>query len=161
MALKSGTLIKKSGNYWLNGSNYVDKDLIIRSSTNIVPIGTTSLTYWSSRDCSNGWNQTSATTGQYKPNDASILNCSYNSVTGLYFDSGNSKREWTLANSLCSSKGMRLPTKMEVGSNKIPSYTSWTWTSTRYDSQMFVHFVGNYFNDGGYDSWSYYVRCVK
>jgi len=133
-AIKSGTLIKKSGNYWLNGSNYVDKDLITRNSTNIVPIGTTSLTYWSSRDCSNGWNQSSATTGQYKPNDATPLNCSYSSGTGLYYDNGDSYRKtFTESNNLCLSKNMRLPNLNEINlnvSNGIPFITGFTWTQT-------------------------------
>lgn len=139
----------------------MDKDLITRNSTNIVPIGTASLTYWSSRDCSNGWNQTSASTGQYKPNDATILNCTYYSTNGLYYSNCINQQSWGTAKITCENKGMRLPTQMEVPSC---SSNNWTWSST-------VHTNGNHIiwrnseSNAQYGDDSYLIyrqtRCVK
>ena len=150
--------MQKSGNYWykLGTSQAVDSSLINRATTNIVPIGTTSLTYWSSRDCSNGWNQTTVSTGQYKPNDASILNCNYSN--GLYFDFCNGgTRNFSNASSYCSSKGMRLPNNF----TEVPACSTYfTWTSL-------INFSGNHFiydtslTSNSLDTELNRVRCVK
>ena len=91
--------------------------------------------------------------------------CSYNPVVGLYYDSGSSGSGlgWSSANSLCSDKGMRLPTLNETSAKTnggIPHFTWHTWTSTAYDG--FNHYywestLYDYDGDGGTNN---YVRCV-
>ena len=39
IAIKNNKLITKSGNYWKYGSSYVDKDLIVRTTTHIMGVG--------------------------------------------------------------------------------------------------------------------------
>jgi len=137
--------------------------LVTRSTSNIVPIGTISQTYWSKRDCSSGWFQSTKSTGQYKPNDASVSSCNYNPSLGLYYDSGDLKMNWTDANSLCLSKGMRLPSVNETSARNdggIPPSNHYTWTSTYYASGM--HWYWSSSRSGAEPDRKYFkVICVK
>lgn len=163
-AIQSGVVLARSGNYWyrIGTSTAVDSSLTNQATTNIVPIGTTSKTYWASRNCSTSWSQASKATGQYIPTDAAIASCTYNAATGLYYDGGNTQRNWTNASSLCIGKGMRLPTWYETAAKiagGIPSYTNYTWTSTVDSPGSHYLWVGT--NSGNYwDTSNQYVRCV-
>lgn len=189
-AVQSGVVLEKDGNYWkeLGTSDYKDSSLNTRSTSNIVAIGTSSETYWSSRSCSIGWIDSSKTTGEYKPNDASISDCAYSSPTGLYYSGslgmhslvdafgesvgnhGRSSDENYVNNhktkTICPS-GMRLPTINETSSRTsggIPAvHESYTWTATPYTSSGSGYYYS--WTSGGisYKSSNYssYIRCVR
>jgi hypothetical protein len=163
-AIQGSTYLQKSGNYWkeLGTSNYKDSSLVTRATANIVPIGTASSS-WKAGSCSSGITSASATTGQYKPSSSfAATNCNYNAATGLYFDNGSSARAWSSANSLCLSKGMRLPSLSETTAQRsggIPLFTGDTWTSTVNGSGYHYFWSGTYINGYG-DYYDFYVRCV-
>jgi hypothetical protein len=161
---KNGKLIKRSGNYWQYNSSYVDKDIVVRSSANIVPIGTSSKTYWESKDCVTGWVQNTKTTGEYIPTDATIANCIYNNATGLYTDACNGGfKDWSPATSYCSAKGMRLPTLYETRakvSGGISSCGHNTWTSTNTGDSGW-YYVWNGTSIDKKRARARMVRCVR
>ena len=83
----------------------------------------------------------------------------------MYDNCQGGQRNWSSANSYCSSKGMRLPAYNETSakdSNGVSSCgVKWTWTSTYYNGgsnhSIWNGTIGN--NDDS--SSSNYVRCVK
>ncbi len=121
--------MQKCGNYWcrIGTSQTVDSSLTNRASTNIVPIGTSSITYWDKKDCTNGWSQSSAITGLYYV-DATISNCS--SSGGKYYSScKNVKVIWSVANLDCINRNMRIPTDSEITLYNLYCNNNHSWSS--------------------------------
>lgn len=155
-AVQSGTVLQKNGNYWyrIGTTQAVDSSLTNRTVSTVVPIGTATKL---NGNCNSSVNY--ATTGEY----FSLSNCTYNLATGLYYDNGNSPRNWSSAYSLCIVKGMRLPSLSETTvqrSGGIPHFTSTTWTSTmNVDSNHVIWYGTNIYNyfDSSNDV---HVRCV-
>lgn len=122
------------GDYWceLGTSNIVDSNLITRTSSTVVPIGTASLL---SGNCTVFVRR--VTTGGYY----SLSNCLFNEATQLYYIPRQSSRSHPEAKSFCEARNMRLIETDETIkglSNGIRCYNDYNscWTNSYYDSGM-------------------------
>ncbi len=85
-------------------------------------------------------------------------------ANNLYYDGGNSRRSWSSANSLCQSKGMRLPYFNETNnqiSGGVSSYLDGTITGTLSGGNYKNWFNTNYSDWQPLTFTGDYVRCVK
>ena len=84
----------------------------------------------------------------------------YSKGANVYYDTTNLIKNWSQANTYCSSKGWRLPTLNETSSkitNGVPSYNN-HWTSTAVTGGHY-YWIGN--SSGTWeDNNSFYLRCV-
>jgi len=88
--------------------------------------------------------------------------CGYASGANLLYDCGYNVMNWSSAKYTCNNKGWRLPVLSETtnyGSNKVPSYIGWTWTSTGGNGDYNIWDGSSYFYN--YYDDVYYVRCVR
>lgn len=156
--MQSGILLEKCGSYWcrMNTSQAVNSSLGNGTTSTIVAIGSTQ----TGTDCHSTFTTWSNSSG----NNIRTATCTYNAITNLYYDSGNSPRSLNNGKILCSSKGMRLPTINETSariSGGIPSYVNNTMTSTLSGTDYFFYWRGTFSDLQTIDSMYEYVRCVK